>query len=110
MDGRGMTTCTWTFITPTLEYVLRWHVIILCCHNVVAASLGSVHAVIRAASEARASDAAGRSGNFRLTLVERLGRASSVSADSDDLSEPRAPAFESAFSRSSVSPCWEAFS
>ena len=80
--GRGMSNMYMDFYRfPTLEYVLRWHVIVLSVViNAVAASLGTVHAVIRAASEAPAQAMQPAvPGNFRLTLVERLGAARHLS-------------------------------
>ena len=80
--GRGMSNMYMDFYRfPTLEYVLRWHVIVLSVViNAVAASLGTVHAVVRAASEAPAQAMQPAvPGNFRVTLLERLGAARHLS-------------------------------
>jgi putative ABC transport system permease protein len=80
--GRGMSNMYMEFYRfPTLEYVLRPHVIIISIIiNSVAAAIGTVHAVIRAASEppAQAMQPA-VPGNFRLTILERMGAARHLS-------------------------------
>jgi putative ABC transport system permease protein len=73
--GRGMSNMYMEFYRfPTLEYVLRGHVIVISLIiNAAAAAIGTTHAVIRAASEppAQAMQPA-VPGNFRVTIVERL--------------------------------------
>ncbi len=80
--GRGMSNMYMEFYRfPTLEYVLSGHVILMSVViNAIAASLGTVYAVIRAASEppAQAMQPA-VPGNFRLTILERLGAARRLS-------------------------------
>jgi len=80
--GRGMSNMYMEFYRfPKLEYILRPHVVIYSVIiNLVAASLGAVHAVIRAAGEppAQAMQPA-VPGNFRLTILERLGAARHLS-------------------------------
>lgn len=80
--GRGMSAMYMEFYRfPRLDYVLRPHVIVYSVIiNLVAASAGAVFAVVRAAGEPPAQAMQPSvPGNFRLTLLERLGAARSLS-------------------------------
>ena len=80
--GRGMSNMYMEFYRfPTLEYVLRPHVVALSILiNTIAAAIGALYAVIRAASEAPAQAMQPAvPGNFRLTILERIGAAGRLS-------------------------------
>ncbi|HYP06167.1 MAG TPA: ABC transporter permease [Bryobacteraceae bacterium] len=80
--GRGMSNMYMEFYRfPKLEYVLRGHVVVVSVViNAIAASIGTVYAVIRAASESPAQAMQPQApGNFRMTILERLGAARHLS-------------------------------
>ena len=74
--GRGMSAMYMEFYRfPKLEYVLRPHVVVWSVViNLVAASIGAVHAVVKAAGEAPAQAMQPAvPGNFRTSILEHLG-------------------------------------